>query len=67
MKLRDQLCIQLLEALALEGMTQADLAREMGITTKHINHLVNGKSGSFGMFDYAAHVLGRSWTVTMEE
>lgn len=47
------------------GMTQADLAREMGVTPKHINQMLSGKAtGSPGMLDYAAHVLGFRWHVT---
>lgn len=47
------------------GMSQADLAREMGVTPKHINQMLTGKAtGSPGMLDYCAHVLGFEWSVT---
>lgn len=66
MKLNDQLADAVLSALNADGITQADLSRSMGLTTKHINHLVHGKSGALGMFDFAAHALGRRWVVTLE-
>lgn len=65
-KLGEQFAAELSNALTDAGWTQADLAREMGLTTKHVNHMVNGKSGALGMYDYAAHTLGYRWTVTLE-
>lgn len=66
MKLNDQLANAVLKALADDGVTQADLARSMGLSAKHVNHLVHGKSGALGMYDFAAHTLGRRWVVTLE-
>lgn len=63
--LRDQLSTALLDALTKDGRTQADLAREMGLSPKHMNHLVNGKSGALGMYDYAAFTLGFEWEVRL--
>jgi plasmid maintenance system antidote protein VapI len=65
-RLSDQLAEQLTEALAAEAMTQADLARAMGLSLKHVNHMVNGKSGALAMYDFAAFTLGRRWVLTME-
>ena len=50
------------------GWSQADLAREMGVTPKHINQMLTGKAtGSPGMLDYAAFVLDFEWSITMKE
>lgn len=66
MKLSQQVADELAKALADDGMSQADLAREMGLSAKHVNHMIHGKSGALGMYDYAAHVLGRRWVVSLE-
>lgn len=63
--LSDQLAAAILAALDQAGMTQAELARAMGVSAKHMNHLVHGKSGANGMFDYAAFVLGKRWSVRL--
>lgn len=63
--LRDQLSSALMAALEADGRTQADLATEMGLTPKHINHLMHGKSGALGIYDYAAFTLGRKWEVRL--
>jgi transcriptional regulator with XRE-family HTH domain len=65
-RLPAQLAEQLTKALADEGMTQADLARAMGLSPKHVNHMVNGKSGALAMYDFAAFTLGRRWVLTLE-
>lgn len=64
-QLRGQLSGALLAALEQDGTTQADLARHTGLSAKHINHLVNGKSGALAMYDYAALTLGRRWVVSL--
>lgn len=66
-RLGEQLAAQLSDALEMKGWTQVDLAREMGLTTKHVNHMVNGKSGSLAAYDFAAFTLGCEWTVLLEE
>lgn len=63
--LREQLSMAILDAMTAAGVSQADLAAEMGLTTKHMNHLVNGKSGALGMYDYAAFTLGKKWEVRL--
>lgn len=65
-RLSEQLGAQLQRALDRAGMTQADLARAMGLSAKHVNQMVSGKSGAWAMFDYAAFVLDCEWTVTLE-
>lgn len=67
MKLSQQIAEAIAEALQEDGTTQAELARDTGLSTKHVNHVVNGKSGaSFGLYDYIAHTLSRRWVVTLE-
>lgn len=66
MKLKEQLSELLAQALTEENMSQAALCREMGISTKHLNQMLNGQAGSLAMFDYAAHVLNRKFVIEME-
>lgn len=67
MRLSNQMAEALIDALKSEDMTQAQLARETGISAKHINQILNGHSGaSFGAYDYLAHTLSRRWVVTLE-
>lgn len=63
--LREQLSSALMVELAAEGISQADLARDMGLSAKHVNALVNGKSGALGIYDFAAFTLGRKWEVRL--
>mgnify|MGYP001585956383 CR=1 FL=1 len=64
--IRDQLAAAIMETLDADGLSQADLARKTGLSAKHINHLVHGSAGSFGVYEYVAFVLGRHWTVALE-
>jgi transcriptional regulator with XRE-family HTH domain len=63
--LSDQLATRLREAMEADGVSQADLARSTGLSAKHVNHMVNGKSGALAMYDYAAFTLGRRWELTL--
>lgn len=46
--------------------TQADLAREMGLTAKHINQIMTGKAtGSPRLLDLIAWGMGCRWQVTL--
>lgn len=46
--------------------TQADLAREMGLTAKHVNQLMTGKAtGSPRLLDLIAWGLGCRWKVVL--
>lgn len=47
------------------GITQAELARRIGRTPKHVNLVLNGKVGT-GELDYWAFVLGLRFAVTLE-
>lgn len=67
-RLGPQFAAIIIDRLDALGWTQADLAREMGVTPKHINQMLTGKAtGSPGMLDFAAFTLGFEWTVTAED
>lgn len=67
-RLGNQFATIIAAKLIERGMTQADLAREMGVSAKHINQMLTGKAtGSPGMLDYAAHTLGFRWAVTAND
>jgi len=66
-RLGPQFAAIITERLDAIGWSQADLAREMGVTQKHINQMLNGKAtGSPGMLDFVAFTLGFEWVVTAE-
>jgi transcriptional regulator with XRE-family HTH domain len=46
-------------------ITQAELARRIGRTAKHVNQVFRGKAGT-GELDYWAFVLGARFVVTLE-
>lgn len=52
--------------LEAQGVTQAELARNMGVSAKHVNQMVGGKAGALGMFDFAAFTLGCQWELSLE-
>ena len=55
------------EALAADGITQAEFARRVGATPKHVNRVINGHAAaSPQLLDYWAYVLGRRWVVSLE-
>lgn len=46
--------------------TQADLAREMGLTAKHVNQIMTGKAtGSPRLLDLIAWGMGCRWQVAL--
>lgn len=52
--------------LRRQGMTQTQLAKQLGITQKHLSMVLNGRShASLTMLDAAAEVLGTSWAVAL--
>lgn len=64
-RLGEQFAVVIKARLDELGMSQADLAREMGVTPKHINQMLTGKAtGSPGMLDFVAYTLGFEWQVT---
>jgi len=46
------------------SITQAELARLIGRTPKHVNQVLNGKAGT-GELDYWAFVLGMRYEVKL--
>lgn len=48
-----------------DGISQTELAKNMGISAKHINQMVSGKSGAIAMYEYAAFALGRTWGLSL--
>ena len=65
-RLQDQLAAAITHALEVANVTQAELARMTGLSTKHINKMVQGEVAAPAMFDYCAHALGQRFVVTLE-
>lgn len=58
----------LAEAIEQDGLTQAEFARRVGASTKHVNLVLNGKAHAYqATLDYWAFVLGREWTIELSE
>jgi transcriptional regulator with XRE-family HTH domain len=56
----------LLDALTDAGMTQAEFARRVGVTEKHVSRVMTGKQfASMETLDYWAFVLGRRWHIEL--
>lgn len=54
------------EALEEDGVTQAEFARRVGVTQKHVSKVLTGQQfASMETLDYWAFVLGRRWSVEM--
>ena len=52
------------EALDEDRITQAEFARAVGVSPKHLNQVITGKAiASAGQLEYWAYALERSWTV----
>lgn len=67
-RLGAQIAAAIAAHLAASGMSQADLAREMGVSPKHVNQILTGKAtGSPGLLDFAAFALGCEWHVELRE
>lgn len=55
------------EALAADGITQGAFCRQVGVSTKHLNLVLQGKATArSATLDYWAFVLGRRFDVTLE-
>jgi transcriptional regulator with XRE-family HTH domain len=53
-------------AIAADGLTQAEFARRVGVTEKHVSRFMTGASFvSMETLDYWAFVLGRHWTIDL--
>jgi len=54
------------EALDQQEISQAELARQAGVSLKHVNQVMNGKAGAQqGQLDYWAWLLGLRFEVTL--
>lgn len=54
------------ERLAKLDMSQAEFARKVGASPKHVNLVLNGRShASLTTLDYWAFVLGMRWSVRL--
>ena len=55
------------QALVEDGMAQAEFARRVGSSAKHVNQVINGHAvATHALCDYWAWVLGRRWSITLE-
>lgn len=56
------------DMLAAQGLTQAEFARRVGVSVKHLNLVLNGKAVARSQaLDYWAFVLGYRFEVTLEK
>lgn len=56
------------QALAEDGLTQAEFARRVGVSTKHLNSVIRGRAvATAAQLDYWAFALGRRWSITLEQ
>jgi transcriptional regulator with XRE-family HTH domain len=56
----------LAEAIEADGLTQAEFARRVGASPKHVNLVLNGKAHAYqATLDYWAFVLGRRWHIDL--
>lgn len=55
-------------ALGEDEMSQAEFARRAGVSTKHVNQVLRGKTTArMAQLDYWAFVLRRRFVVTLEK
>lgn len=62
--------MQMAQLLAVEledaGISQAELARRVGVSAKHMNQVLNGQAGAQqGQLDYWAWILGFCFQVRL--
>lgn len=54
------------DTLDARGLTQAELARQAGVTQKHVNLVLHGQAGAQqGQLDYWAWLLGMRFEVAL--
>ncbi|MEJ7763869.1 MAG: helix-turn-helix transcriptional regulator [Acidimicrobiales bacterium] len=64
--LAQQLADQVEDALATQGVSQAELAYLSGYSQKHISQCLTGKaSGTLRFWDDVAFALGLVWSATL--
>jgi transcriptional regulator with XRE-family HTH domain len=63
------MALLLAEAIEEDGLTQAEFARRVGATPKHVNKVLTSQSSYASMetLDYWAFILGRHWTVELKK
>jgi transcriptional regulator with XRE-family HTH domain len=62
--INEQARLALSRELTWQAITQRDLASAMGISEKHLSHVMNGRSGpSLMLLDRAAQELGCTWHI----
>jgi len=55
------------DALVEQGITQAAFCKMVGVSTKHLNLVLNGKATArSAQLDYWAFVLGKKFSVTLD-
>lgn len=65
-RLSDQTATAIAARLVELGWSQADLARELGLTQKHVSQIMTGKAtGSPRLLDLIAWGLGCRWRVEL--
>lgn len=65
MSIHEQMVKQIKAVMAAQGITQAELARRTGRTTKHVNKVFGGTAGSREL-DYWMFCLGYRFVVMTE-
>lgn len=54
-------------ALDEDDVTQAEFCRRVGVSPKHMNEVIRGRTVARpGTLDYWAYMLDRRWKVTLE-
>lgn len=65
-QLRHQLAKALREAIDRDELSQAELARTLGMSAKHVNQMVTGSGSATVMtWEFAAYALGYRWAVSL--
>lgn len=55
------------EELSVQGISQAEFCRRVGVSTKHLNCVLNGKATArMAQLDYWMFALGRRFVVRVE-
>ena len=65
MTAQEQMLAAIQHLMVKHDITQAELARRTGRTTKHVNQVLQGKAGSMEL-DYWLFCLGYRFNVTIE-
>jgi transcriptional regulator with XRE-family HTH domain len=66
MKAQEQMVGLIVARMELLGITQAEFARRLGRSPKHVNQVIRGRAGSMEL-DYWAFVLGARFEITLTD